>query len=67
MARKNVKKPDTKGKQKKIKELKLPDFLIDTIDKYRYMYIKRMDSLEVIYILDKDAEKYNLSKNNIFK
>ena len=29
---------------------------------YRYMYIKRMDSLEVIYILDKDAEKYNLSK-----
>lgn len=29
---------------------------------YRYMYIKKMDSLEVIYILDLDGEKYNVSK-----
>lgn len=29
---------------------------------YRYMYIKRMDSLEVIYILDLDGDKYNFSK-----
>lgn len=29
---------------------------------YRYMYIKRMDSLEVIYILDLNGDKYNFSK-----
>lgn len=29
---------------------------------YRYMYIKRMDSLEVIYILDKDNNNYKISK-----
>ena len=29
---------------------------------YRYMFIKRMDSLEVLYILDLDNEKYNFTK-----
>lgn len=28
----------------------------------KYMYIKRMDSLEVIYIIKKQNEKYNVSK-----
>lgn len=29
---------------------------------YRCIYIKRLDSLEVIYILDLDNEKYNITK-----
>lgn len=34
----------------------------DNMQILKYMYIKKMDSLEIIYIINKQDDKYNISK-----